>query len=419
MVRRKNENRHRHRRLAAANGGGASSSVAVESAYSGGEGEIAAVWLSGAQVQSRKVPVRTGGIALPPELANFRQCIRGRPVDILEADVAYPAHLSGSFAYGGVMIAHFGHMMCEGAHRIVPTLFAGVDAPFIVVGSAADAGKRLSELPAVPRVIYEFLGLTDATTVVVAENTVVERLFVSEQGSDGMPKPAYLEQLKAFTTARLEALGRPVGARTARVYVSRSGLGPIGRMVGERYLETVLERGGFTIFHPQQHPLVEQIATYAGAALLVFAEGSAVHGTELFGARQLGHVVILNRRTRAVPRRLGHMVAPRAERVDVFYDNPYLGTVMSHRATGLDLHNMGMSLVDVPLVLARLGDWGQEVRAAFDFAAFKAAADEEFEMHVGAPTGGHHAILPDAVAAMRERYAAALREIADRVGTRV
>lgn len=411
-IRRKNEGRRRRRRLAEESGKAASALAAGATVVSVTEAEIGSAWLAQARVQSRSVPDRTGGIVLPAELSHLRQTIRGKPVDILADSLSYPERLAGTYAYGGVMRTHFGHMMCEGTHRIVPTLFAGVDAPFIVVGSSAEHGRRLSELPAVPRVIYEFLGLSDDTTTVVGENTVVERLFVSEQGSDGMPKPAYLEQLAAFTTARLEALGRPVRERTARVYVSRAGLGPVGRMLGERYLETVLERAGFAIFHPEQHAFVDQVATYASAAVLVFAEGSAVHGTELFGARQLGHVIIVNRRTERVPSRLGRMCVPRAERVDVFYDNPYLGTVISHRVTGAEAHNMGMALVDVPRVMTQLGAWGHEIRAEFDFAAFREAADADLEMHVTARTGGYHVILPEAVAALRERYAAALAAIA-------
>ncbi len=85
-------------------------------------------------------------------------------------------------------------------------------------------------------------------------------------------------------------------AQTERIYVSRSGLGlHHGQYLQETTLEAALARQGYRIFHPEAHPIRDQIATYAAARQLIFADGSAAHLWSLHARPGQAAAVILRR----------------------------------------------------------------------------------------------------------------------------
>jgi len=67
--------------------------------------------------------------------------------------------------------------------------------------------------------------------------------------------------------------------------VTRAGLVARGQggHAGEGYLAHVLAQAGVRVIDPGQMPLTEQMSAYAGAEVLVFSEGSALHGRCLLG----------------------------------------------------------------------------------------------------------------------------------------
>ena len=72
--------------------------------------------------------------------------------------------------------------------------------------------------------------------------------------------------------------------RGDKLFISRSALGPETRQVDqEPQLEALLAQQGWTIVHPEQHPLAEQVATYRKAKVIAAFEGSALHGLSFLG----------------------------------------------------------------------------------------------------------------------------------------
>jgi hypothetical protein len=80
-----------------------------------------------------------------------------------------------------------------------------------------------------------------------------------------------------------------------KLFISRSALGPEARSVDqEAALEALLEQQGWTLFHPEQHTLAQQVAVYRRAKVVAAFEGSALHGLSVLGlAHQPPAVVML------------------------------------------------------------------------------------------------------------------------------
>ena len=64
-----------------------------------------------------------------------------------------------------------------------------------------------------------------------------------------------------------------------KLYLSRSALPDDKRLItGEVELEQALEASGWTIWHPQQHPLQVQVAALRAARVIAGFHGAAWHG---------------------------------------------------------------------------------------------------------------------------------------------
>ncbi len=95
------------------------------------------------------------------------------------------------------------------------------------------------------------------------------------------------------------------------------------------------------------------MAYYDHADVIVFAEGSACHGVELFGRQALGHSVLLNRRRK--PRnQFDEVLRPRSRRYDRFDGNVPIGSVFMNEG-GRPLHHRGVAYVDTA-VLTRFAE---------------------------------------------------------------
>lgn len=83
----------------------------------------------------------------------------------------------------------------------------------------------------------------------------------------------------------------------AALYVHR--LGQLaqgnGSIAGEGVVVDALRKAGVAVMDPAKEPLADQLSRYAGARLLVFAEGSALHGRQLLG-RIDQDILVINRR---------------------------------------------------------------------------------------------------------------------------
>ncbi|MGV8985375.1 MAG: glycosyltransferase 61 family protein [Cypionkella sp.] len=194
--------------------------------------------------------------------------------------------------WGGFAIHHFGHLIAENLTRILESLEKRPDDTFLFIGRP-DEGA--AEVPGFFWSILDWYGLPRDQVMFVTEPLKVAELRVmpqAEQMGFGEPSESYLDLVD-----RLPARNGLVPVASDILYVSRVGLPQLGKAAhaGESYLVERLKAHGVTVLDPAKAPLLEQLALYAGARTIVFAEGSAMHGRQLLG-RLDQRICILKRR---------------------------------------------------------------------------------------------------------------------------
>lgn len=293
------------------------------------------------------------------QMQPLRQTRDRRPVDAFVEDAKYDFRMEGSYLYGGLIYGHFGHIMSEMIHRVLTTRRHFRERPWIFVGlhnSTPILGYH--HLPGSFKAALDFLNVAKENVLCLHAHAQVERLSITEQGSDfgGGPKPGYLELLKAHSECRLDAMF-PTGSPHRLLYVSRSNLPHGGSFLGERYLEKHLVAEGYEVFHPEDHALAWQMEVYRRAEIVIFPEGSACHGTELLGDRMLGTCVFLERRSSH--RRVFHNVlAPRARNFIALEGFPQLGSASRHPITGELSEHAAVWAYDTERLVASLRQHG-------------------------------------------------------------
>jgi len=282
-----------------------------------------------------------------PDWDRLRHTRYGQPVDCFPDAGPFECQVAGEFVYAGPVYDHFGHFMSEMCHRFLPSLQSFDCRKFLFCGILDH--PLMQNFDMFPRFLQElliFFSIAAGDVTVLRKNSTVERLHVCEAGSDfgGGPKPGYLKDLREFTTTRLHDL-QPCRTPMQNVYVSRSALSIGGCFLGERYLESILAEEGFSIFHPEKWSLTEQMAVYAQADILVFAEGSACHGTELLGEGMLNHCILLARRKDHVGI-FERVLKPRSTKFATFDASFNLGSIAGNAGEQPAAH-IGVSLLDV------------------------------------------------------------------------
>jgi hypothetical protein len=349
-----------------------------------------------------------GGLVLSDDPADLplRHRRGGLAIDSFPPSDTPVGALAGAFVYGGPYCDPFGHAMAEMIHRVLPARSLFDCRRLLFVGAGTDHVIRgFGGLPVVMRSALQFLDVAPGDVTVIRDNRVVEHLHVVEQGSDlaGGPSEAYLQLLAAFTPRRLDELVDG-GERAEKVYVSRSRIAHGGLLLGERYLESLLEREGWRILHPQDWALVAQMQAYRGAKVVMFAEGSACHGVELFGTGGLAHCILLPRRT-SNQHVFDSTLAPRAQRYDVLPAADLLGTVVTDPQSGMALDHMGVSVLPLDALVTALRELGVAHLPRVSLATYRRAARADLNAYLT-----YHRETADAadVAAIRARCATAL-----------
>ena len=277
----------------------------------------------------------------------LRQRRGNKPVDRHDSGAEFTSRMSGEFIYGGPIHKKFGHVMAEMVHRIVPSKLLHAGAPWIFVTVAGARGTDTIEwLPGFARDVFDLLGVDKRDVHLVERNTIVEELFVAEQGSELRlgPKPGYLDDLAEYVSPRLDELHRGV-ARPRKLYVSRSRM-PGGFFLGERYLEAQLEAEGFTVLYPECHSITVQMDHYRKADVVVFVEGSACHGVELLGTGSLGRTYLLVRRER-LSGNFERILRPRAAEFGASYGHTLIGTKFLNSVATEPNERLGVLVFDV------------------------------------------------------------------------
>ncbi len=216
---------------------------------------------------------------------------KDKPISVEPAFPAdIPDQLEGKWLWGGVLWRHFGHFIVESTGRLWPLARGG--AGFRGVLFVAKSPQYGTALNGFQKAFFDLAGAEDVR--VLDRPTRVENLVVPGQAFGIGPISHGTEKLRSFFHTRF-ATDVPAEGPD-KLYISRSRVGPSkGALAYEEYIEGLLEKEGYTVFHPQNHDMSTQIARYKAAKQVVASEGSALH---LFGmvARPDQDVAVLVRR---------------------------------------------------------------------------------------------------------------------------
>jgi len=171
--------------------------------------------------------------------------------------------LAGTYIFAGYLFTHFGHFLLESLANLW-FIKEHPDLPIVWLGA-----HNQSDLNGTAR---QFLALYEIENPVhiLTEQTEVETLIV--------PEPGYRTHTH-FTKKQVKALQvdkAPAATKGKKVWLSRSALKG-AQVLNEPILEKFLSRQGWTIFHPEQHPIKAQIDMLKDAERIAGIDGSAFH----------------------------------------------------------------------------------------------------------------------------------------------
>jgi hypothetical protein len=189
-------------------------------------------------------------------------------------------HLAGTHIFAGYLFPHYGHFLLESLSRLwfirqnphLPLVWLGV--------------HNQNEFNAMQRELFDLYRVQNPMYI-VTEQTSVENLVVPHDG--------YIIHTR-YSPEQIKALKLRDGCDTVpgkKVWLSRSKLDK-GIVYNEREFERILEANGWTIYHPQEHSIREQVDMLADAEEIAGVEGSALHTLVLIPEYR-GHVTIFGR----------------------------------------------------------------------------------------------------------------------------
>lgn len=221
---------------------------------------------------------------------------RGRPLMVPpEERPAVVDRLPGRWLWGGVLLNHFGHFMTESVGRLwaLDAVKGQVDGLVFVSKREGQEEDAVVDLRGFNQLFFE-LAQVDVPIRILTRPTQVEMLEVPGQGFGIGPMAAGTAAFRDFMVRRFAQDVAPTGG--PRLYVSRSGLSAQkGGILREERLEELLAAQGYEIYHPQRHPMRDQIARYKGAKQIVALDGSALHLVAMTGMRDQ-RVAMIKRR---------------------------------------------------------------------------------------------------------------------------
>lgn len=219
----------------------------------------------------------------------------------------------------------FGHMLTEGAGWLWPFLdpdvspLAGGDPamPLFAVDRAGDPRSidALCRSLGLPRgQVQSTSSMTRPVScrrVFLPVPSMINRRWIAGHHFDAVQR--LVDRVHGRSIADREAVLHAAldSDRAARIYLSRSALGPGHRLLhGEEELEAELLRRSWRIIHPQHLPIGEQLLVLARAGTIAGEAGSAFHAIAYLGrgfARKT--VVMLGVRGMHRDPRIGNFVA--------------------------------------------------------------------------------------------------------------
>jgi capsular polysaccharide biosynthesis protein len=182
--------------------------------------------------------------------------------------------LAGRQLFAGLGRHHFGHFLVETITRLwaLDGAAKGCDGIVVVPKHGIDFGAVMRR-----RLGQFFDLLSGGLPVHIADTPLkVETLYIPTQGFGHMSWLTATAEFRRHTRERLTSQIAPEGPE--KLYVSRSALKDAAQaMDKEARVEAMMEKAGYTVFHPQQHSLRTQCSRYMAAKQIVGPDGSAFH----------------------------------------------------------------------------------------------------------------------------------------------
>lgn len=280
-----------------------------------------------------------------------------------------PTRFRGEAVFLGANGSHFGHCCGEIVPRFLQSRNECPNMPFILTAKLGPEGD--AKPTPVMSALLAWFEIDQTRVQVIKAPTIFERLHVAAQAehlNGPQPSAEYLDMLDAlYAGKRIEPVTNEY------LYVSRAKLSPgYGIHAGESYLCDLLEGLGVKILYPERSPLTEQLALYAGAKRLIFAEGSAVHGRQLLG-RFSQEIDIIERRNKQRKFAI-NQITPRC---DALRYVPATSQNLTYKsASGDGPLFRAFSLYDVECILQHFDSIGLKLSDHWDEKAFSQSRDE-------------------------------------------
>lgn len=203
-------------------------------------------------------------------------------------------HLPGRWLFAGVGRHHFGHFLMEATPRLwaLDHLTEAPDGILLIPMAGRDIAAVLRR-----RLAPLLAGLAQGLPVHLVEApTRVDVAVVPTQGFGHLDWSHGTPEARRYMRRHVPAIAPAQGAE--KLYLSRRRLKNQARPVpGEHRIERWMAQAGFEIFHPERHPIPEQIARYRAAKVIVGPDGSAFHLAACAMPRG-ARVGLIQRRTR-------------------------------------------------------------------------------------------------------------------------
>jgi len=205
------------------------------------------------------------------------------------------SYIDEACIYAGVLFPHFGHFLTESLARS-RHFMEHPQAP-IIYSSSHDHSPLEETSRTYLKDILNLLGIPPGRLRLIRSVTEIRKLLVPQVGLRHWDH-VDIRHVR-FLEDRIAANPRiSLSPETnKKIYLSRSRLTPptIGpAILGEEIFERYLAMEGFTLVHPQELNIVQQIRAMASARFLVGFVGSAFL-TLLLTPRKPGHVIYLER----------------------------------------------------------------------------------------------------------------------------
>ena len=307
--------------------------------------------------------------------------VNGHPSgkDLPESDRP-PIVIDEPLVWGGAVMSHFGHTIAEQFQRV---LFSRLVAPEASCLFSLPKGWDEARVPGYFWGACDWFGLPRDRVRLVTDRPVLARdLTVLRQGEQFQPAgqpagtrnhawcgplPEYLAALNLHQAGQGLATGT-----TGMVYVSRSRLSPGEIPIpGEALLVERMQAAGVEVIWPETLPIRDQLAAFARARTLIFAEGSAMHVRQFLGYLPQ-HVVVISRRRRMELVEEG--LRPRCERL-TYIDAVAANVIFTVSPMGVAERWRAFPLMDQDLLLEGLAAAGLDLRAGWDRDGFERAQE--------------------------------------------